>query len=389
MGAYAQTVARTAHLRRPGPPQPPICPRPRFFPARPVAWNVVDVDRVLLAAPRGFCAGVEMAIKALAQMVRVFEPPVYCFHEIVHNAVVVERFRAMGVVFVDDISEVPEGAPVMLSAHGSGPDVVDEANRRGGAMVNAVCPLVRKVHKEVELRAGRGYEIVYVGHEGHEEAAGTMAVAPDKVHRLESVEELEALPDPEAPVAFLAQTTLAVDDWLAIREAAEARWPELWMPERSDLCFATTNRQAALRAIAALCDAVVVIGSHNSSNTLALARTASTWGCPRVLRVNGAEELPDDLGGTVGVIAGASAPEQLVKEVVARLAPRHGVEERRAVDEDEYFPVPPQLRDVTRQLAGALATVAFAPAGDPRAGGGRPAGDRTVGAAEVLAELVP
>src|SRR5579875_1668736 len=276
-----------------------------------VPWIAVDVEKVLLASPRGFCAGVEMAIKALAQMVRVFDGPVYCYHEIVHNQAVVEQFRDMGVVFVDDVSEVPEGAPLMLSAHGSAPEVVAAARDRGGAVVNAVCPLVRKVHKEVQLRASKGYSIVYVGHEGHEEAVGTMAVAPEAVHRVETVAELEALPEPPGPVAFLAQTTLAVDEWRTILEAAQRRWPDLWVPGRSDLCFATTNRQAALRAIAGRCDTVVVIGSANSSNTLALARTALGAGCSQALRVNHAGELPDDLTGTVGVIAGASAPEEL------------------------------------------------------------------------------
>ncbi len=234
----------------------------------------VDVDQVLLASPRGFCAGVEMAIKALAWMTRVFEPPVYCYHEIVHNQVVVERFRQLGVVFVEDVAEVPEGAPLMLSAHGSPPEVVDAARARGGAVVNAVCPLVKKVHHEVKVRAGKGYTIVYVGHEGHQEAIGTVAVAPDAVQRVERLDELEALPDPDGPVAFLAQTTLAVDEWEALLGAAKDRWPDLWVPGTSDLCFATTNRQAALKAIAARCDAVVVIGSANSSNTLALERTA-------------------------------------------------------------------------------------------------------------------
>ena len=279
---------------------------------------------MLLASPRGFCAGVEMAIKALAWMTRVFEPPVYCYHEIVHNRVVVERFRQMGVVFVDDVDEVPEGAPLMLSAHGSPPAVVEAARARGGAVVNAVCPLVKKVHHEVKVRAGKGYSIVYVGHEGHQEAIGTVAVAPDAVHRIERVSELESLPEPDGPVAFLAQTTLAVDEWQALLAAARQRWPDLWVPGTSDLCFATTNRQSALKAIAGRCDAVVVIGSANSSNTLALERTAAAAGCPRVLRVNEAGELPGDLSGRVGVIAGASAPEELVQAVVARLdtAPR-------------------------------------------------------------------
>jgi len=330
-----------------------------------------------------------MAIKSLGWMVRVFEPPVYCYHEIVHNQVVVDRFREMGVVFVDDIDEVPAGAPVMLSAHGSAPEVVAAARSRGGAVVNAVCPLVRKVHKEVELRAAKGYQIIYVGHEGHEEAVGTMAVAPDAVHRIESVAELESITTGDGPVAFLAQTTLAVSEWQEIAAAAEERWPQLWTPGHSDLCFATTNRQAALRAIAGRCDAVVVIGSENSSNTLALERTARLVGCPRVLRVNGAGELPDDLEGCVGVIAGASAPEALVDGVVARLAPANGVEEIHAVDEDEYFPEPPELRSLTRQLAGLLATLSFAPGADPEAGGGRAVEDRHVGASQVLAALVP
>src|SRR6188508_2097952 len=155
----------------------------------------MDVERVLLASPRGFCAGVEMAIKALAWMVRAFEPPVYCYHEIVHNQRVVQRFRDQGVVFVDDIAEVPPGRPVMLSAHGSAPEVVAAAMASGGYVVDAVCPLVTKVHHEVKVRAGKGYQIVYVGHEGHEEAVGTMAVAPASIHRVETPDEVAALPD--------------------------------------------------------------------------------------------------------------------------------------------------------------------------------------------------
>src|SRR5829696_6586844 len=240
------------------------------------------VDKVLLAAPRGFCAGVEMAIKALAWMVRAFEPPVYCFHEIVHNQLVVERFKALGVVFVDDVTEVPEGRPIMLSAHGSAPEVVATARQRGSFVVNAVCPLVTKVHHEVKVRAGKGYRIVYVGHEGHEEAVGTMAVAPEAIDRVESVDEVGALPDTGDPVALLAQTTLSHRDWKDVLDATRERWPELWTPGRSDLCFATTNRQSALLEIASRCDSVVVIGSANSSNTRALERLAHDAGCSRV-----------------------------------------------------------------------------------------------------------
>ena len=353
----------------------------------PVAWAAVEVESVLLASPRGFCAGVEMAIKALAWMVRVFEPPVYCYHEIVHNQVVVERFRQLGVAFVDDVAEVPPGRPLMLSAHGSAPRVVEAARANGGVVVNAVCPLVTKVHHEVKLRAAKGYSIVYVGHEGHEEAVGTTAVAPERIFRVESVDEVMALPEPEGPVAFLAQTTLAVDEWRGILAAAQQRWPDLWVPGRSDLCFATTNRQAALRGVAGRCDAMVVIGSANSSNTLALVRTAKATGCARVIRVNHAGELPDDLAGTVGVIAGASAPESLVEGVVRRLAPTKGTEDVRAVPEDEYFPLPRELREVLRSLAGALAAVGFARP-QPGDGAERDQMDgRDVPAAKVLAAL--
>jgi 4-hydroxy-3-methylbut-2-enyl diphosphate reductase len=320
-------------------------------------------------------------------MVRVFEPPVYCYHEIVHNQVVVDRFRQLGVVFVDDVEEVPEGRPLMLSAHGSAPEVVESARGRGGPVVNAVCPLVTKVHHEVKLRASKGYAVVYVGHEGHEEAVGTMAVAPDAIHRVESVEELLAMPEPGRPVAFLAQTTLAVDEWRSILDAARDRWPDLWVPGRSDLCFATTNRQAALRAVAGRCDVMVVIGSANSSNTLALERTARAAGCSRVLRVNRATELPDDLQGTVGVIAGASAPEELVSEVLDRLAPLNGIEEVQAVPEDEYFPLPRELRELLRGVGSALGMAAFAPASTGGPGAPVALDGRDVPAAEVLATL--
>jgi len=231
------------------------------------------VDRVLLAEPRGFCAGVEKAIKALAWMVRVFEPPVYCYHEIVHNRHVVDQFRSQGVVFVDDVGEVPAGAPLMLSAHGSAPEVVVAARARGRVVVDAVCPLVTKVHHELKVRARKGYTVLYVGHHGHEEAVGTMAVAPASVRLLERVDDVDALGDLEGgdggdgppQVALLAQTTLSHDEWTGIVDRARERFPDLWMPNRSDLCFATTNRQAALKALAGRADAVVVIGSENSS----------------------------------------------------------------------------------------------------------------------------
>jgi 4-hydroxy-3-methylbut-2-enyl diphosphate reductase len=342
----------------------------------------VDVDRVLLAAPRGFCAGVEMAIKALGWMVRAFEPPVYCYHEIVHNQLVVDRFRSLGVVFVDDIAEVPPGRPVMLSAHGSPPQVVEAARQRGSVVVDAVCPLVTKVHHEVRTRAGKGYRILYVGHEGHEEAVGTMAVAPESIHLLERTEDVAALPDFDDPTALLAQTTLSHREWSGLLDAVRDRFPDVWTPGRSDLCFATTNRQSALAAMAEECDAVVVIGSANSSNTRALAALAAESGCERVYRVNAAGELPDDLSGTVGVTAGASAPEELVEAVIARLRPRRGVTEVRITEEEEYFPPPRELRE----LLSAVETAATVGLGGPL-GGSSPHRDRTVGASAVLADL--
>jgi 4-hydroxy-3-methylbut-2-enyl diphosphate reductase len=354
----------------------------------------VAVDRVLLAEPRGFCAGVEKAIKALAWMVRVFEPPVYCYHEIVHNRHVVEQFTRRGVIFVDDVNEVPDGAPLMLSAHGSAPEVVLAARAGGRVVVDAVCPLVTKVHHELKVRAAKGYTVLYVGHQGHEEAVGTMAVAPEAVRLVEEpadVDHLEpAVADGHEPaVALLAQTTLSHDEWAGIVERARSRFPDLWMPNRSDLCFATTNRQSALKALAAEADAVVVIGSDNSSNTMALTAVASAFGCARVLRINEANELPDDLEGTVGVTAGASAPEALVQAVVERLAPRQGVEHRAVTTEEEYFPPPPELRELFRSLETALSLLAGAPTDDGTDGMATAAlsADREVAAADVLAEL--
>jgi len=342
----------------------------------------MTVDRVLLAAPRGFCAGVEMAIKALAWMVRAFDPPIYCYHEIVHNQLVVRRFENLGVVFVDDIADVPAGRPVMLSAHGSAPEVVEAARANGGYVVDAVCPLVTKVHHEVKVRSSKGYQIVYVGHHGHEEAVGTMAVAPDAIHRVESREEVAALPQFEEPVALLAQTTLSHRDWESVLIAARERFPDMWMPDRSDLCFATTNRQSALLQIAPRCDTIIVIGSANSSNTTALARLALHAGCPSVFRINSEDELPTDLHGTIGVTAGASAPEELVSAVLLRLAPTYGIEEVRITNEDEYFPPPRNLRELLTAIDVA-ATVGFG--GTARE---RPTvNDRLLHASDVLAAL--
>lgn len=318
------------------------------------------VDKVLLASPRGFCAGVEMAIKALAWMVRSFDEPVYCYHEIVHNKIVVDRFIEKGVVFVDSIDEVPVGSPIMLSAHGSPPEVVAAARERGSYVVDAVCPLVTKVHHEVKTRAGKGYHIVYVGHEGHEEAVGTMAVAPQSISRVESLAEVDALPQFDVPVAMLAQTTLSHREWNEVAVHVKKRFPDVWTPGRSDLCFATTNRQSALMSIAPKVNAFVVIGSANSSNTRALEKLAVEAGCANVFRVNSADELPDNLSGVVGVTAGASAPEELVEGVLRKLAPVNGVEEVLVTDEDEYFPPPRNIRDLQSAIDVAITAMSGA-----------------------------
>jgi 4-hydroxy-3-methylbut-2-enyl diphosphate reductase len=307
---------------------------------------------------------------------------VYCYHEIVHNRLVVERFESLGVVFVDDIADVPVGSPIMLSAHGSAPEVVEAARSRGSYVVDSVCPLVTKVHHEVKVRSGKGYRIIYVGHEGHEEAIGTMAVAPDAIDRVESVAEVDRLEPSEQPVALLAQTTLSHRDWEGVAVRVKERFPDVWTPGRSDLCFATTNRQAALMELAHRCDVVIVIGSANSSNTRALEQLAREEGCERVFRINTVGELPDDLSGTVGVTAGASAPEELVDAVLEFLAPRNGVELVDVTEEDEYFPPPRNIRDLQNAIEAASTILSGGSLHDRP-----PMDDRNLGASDVLTRL--
>ena len=346
---------------------------------------VPGVDRVMLAEPRGFCAGVEKAIKALAWMVRVFEPPVYCYHEIVHNRHVVDRFRDQGVVFVDDVAEVPAGAPLMLSAHGSAPEVVEAARARGGVVVDAVCPLVTKVHHELKVRSRKGYTVLYVGHAGHEEAVGTMAVAPESVHLLEREEDLDALGDLEAegaPVALLAQTTLSHDEWRGLMEAARQPVPRPLdaQPERPVLRHdQPPGRPEGHR---------VRVGRRGRDRLgQLLQHRRPREGGPRQrlptgLRINEADELPDDLAGTVGVTAGASAPEALVDEVIARLSPADG---RDRGDRDDRGRVLPSPARAARAPAGRGLHAGLP--GRTARGPGRAdpaAQDRAVSAADVL-----
>ena len=342
----------------------------------------METDKVLLTSPRGFCAGVEMAIKALAALVNAFGAPVYCYHEIVHNKQVVKHFKDYGVIFINSIKEVPKGSILMLSVHGSSPEVQKNAQSISNYLVDSVCPLVTKVHHEVKVRTNKGYHIIYVGHEGHEEAIGTMAVAPKSMHRVESVQDIENLPDFNGDdIALLAQTTLSHNDWEEVADAAKEKYPNMWLPGKSDLCFATTNRQAALKNIIDRCDAFIVVGSANSSNTQALEKISREMGCPEVYRINKASELPEKITGTVGVTAGASAPEELVEEVVALLNPKNGIEEISVTTEEEYFPPPRQLRTLISNVCS------FAAAG---LGGNLPDAmnaDLEVTASQVLATM--
>ncbi len=313
--------------------------------------------KVLLAEPRGFCAGVEMAIKALTWMVRVFEPPVYCYHQIVHNQWVVKAFEQVGVVFVENIDEVPEGAPVMLSAHGSSPEVVQGAGERAGVVIDAVCPLVTKVHHEVKRMAAQDFDIIYVGHEGHDEATGTVAVAPGAISLVQPEIGLAGFdPADSTKVALLAQTTLGLHEWQAVLEQAGQQYPDLWTARKSDLCYATTNRQEAVQQLADRADLILVVGSENSSNTQALVRVAEETGTA-AYRIDAAGDIhPEWLTGAriVGLTAGASAPDHLVQEVIDRINPSDGFELFRVTDEEEYFPLPRQLRGFLTALQAAV-----------------------------------
>ncbi len=340
-------------------------------------------ERLILAEPRGFCAGVEMAIKALTWMTRIFDGPVYCYHEIVHNEWVVRAFERAGVTFVDSIDEVPEGAPVMLSAHGSSPEVVDGANQRAAIVIDAVCPLVTKVHHEVKRMANQGFEIIYVGHEGHDEAIGTVAEAPESITLVEpetGLREFQA-GNPQK-VALLAQTTLGLHEWTSVMDEAKAAYPDLWTARRSDLCYATTNRQAAVNRLVEECDLILVVGSENSSNTQALVRVARDRGVA-AHRIDGADEIdPEWLAGAevVGLTAGASAPDHLVQEVIETVDARLGFELLRVTDEDEYFPLPPQLRSLITTLQALVEASLTAPA----TGGGWMEDDRAWSASQAL-----
>jgi 4-hydroxy-3-methylbut-2-enyl diphosphate reductase len=305
--------------------------------------------RVLIAAPRGFCAGVDRAIQIVELALERFGAPVYVRHEIVHNRYVVERLREMGAVFGVELDEVPDDRPVVFSAHGVPKSVPAAAQDRGLTYVDATCPLVSKVHRQAERLIAEGRHIVFVGHAGHPEVIGTFGQVPDgSITLVETVGDVRELHVPDsANLAFLTQTTLSVDDTAAIVDALKARFPDIRAPRSEDICYATSNRQAAVKAIAAECDRMLVIGAPNSSNSLRLAEVAERMGVPARLIERASDIDWDWLGqpATLGLTAGASAPELLVREVVDALRARFEVTEEQAdhTPERMIFKLPREL----------------------------------------------
>jgi 4-hydroxy-3-methylbut-2-enyl diphosphate reductase len=307
--------------------------------------------KIILANPRGFCAGVNMAIESLERSLDLFGAPLYVYHEIVHNKYVVERFRRRGVVFVEQLSEVPEGAPLLYSAHGVSPQIREEARRRRLRAIDATCPLVTKVHLEAVKYAKEGYTIVLIGHEGHDEVIGTMGEAPQRMILVETAEDVQRLDigDPEK-IAYLTQTTLSVDDANVVIAALRERFPQIANPPKDDICYATQNRQEAVRELAARADLVLVLGSQNSSNSRRLAEIANSLGRHAHL-IDGVGEIrPEWLEGVITVLitAGASAPEDVVHDCVEFLQDRYGatVDEEWVREESVHFPLPKTLREL-------------------------------------------
>lgn len=307
--------------------------------------------RLIIAAPRGFCAGVDRAIEIVERAIERYGAPVYVRHEIVHNRYVVDGLKAKGAVFVEELDEVPDGVPVIFSAHGVPKSVPEAATARGLEWLDATCPLVSKVHRQAERQIDAGRHIIFVGHRGHPEVIGTFGQVPEgAITLVESVEDVAKLDfAPDAPLAWLTQTTLSVDDTADVIAALAARFPGIVGPKGEDICYATSNRQAAVKAIAGECELVLVIGAPNSSNSLRLVEVAQRSGaCSQLI------QRADDIDprwlehvSTLGLTAGASAPEALVREVVARLSDLRAVQEEQVVSAEENI-----VFKLPRQLAG-------------------------------------
>jgi 4-hydroxy-3-methylbut-2-enyl diphosphate reductase len=309
--------------------------------------------QILLANPRGFCAGVDRAIEIVERVLDLYGAPIYVRHEVVHNRFVVAGLKRRGAVFVDELEQVPDGATVIFSAHGVAQSVREEAERRGFRVFDATCPLVTKVHLEVARHCRAGYEVVLIGHRGHPEVEGTMGQAGrdgSLIHLVESAADVADLPvrDPDH-LAYVTQTTLSLDDAAVIVAALRERFPAIQGPKRSDICYATQNRQDAVRTLAERCDLLLVVGSPNSSNSNRLRELAEKQG-PTAYLIDGPEDIRQEwLDGQtrVGVTAGASAPEVLVEQVIARLREwgADTVEEQSGIREDVVFALPSELRD--------------------------------------------
>ncbi len=309
--------------------------------------------KIILASPRGFCAGVNMAIDSLELAIERFGTPIYVYHEIVHNKIVVNHFKERGAVFVNDLDDVPEGSVVLFSAHGVAPQVRQVARQRNLFAIDATCPLVTKVHIEAIRYAKAGYTIVLIGHEGHDEVIGTMGEAPEAIVLVQTADDVATLEikDP-SKLAYLTQTTLSVDDANRIIAALRERFPQITGPPKEDICYATQNRQEAVRKLADEADVVLVLGSQNSSNSQRLTEIAQEQGV-RAYLIDHAGEIGDDWfqgHETVLITAGASAPENVVQECVASLQDKYGatVESRMVRQEDVHFPLPRELRTLTK-----------------------------------------
>jgi len=306
--------------------------------------------KILLAGPRGFCAGVDRAIQIVELAIEKHGPPVYVRHEIVHNRYVVEDLENKGAVFVEELDEVPEGVPVVFSAHGVPKSVFSEADERKMYYLDATCPLVTKVHVDAARHEKEGKDLILIGHAGHPEVIGTMGqLRNGEMILVENAEQAEtvAVPDPDN-LAFVTQTTLSVDDTSEIIEILQRRFPKIEAPRKEDICYATTNRQAAVKKLADECDAMIVLGAPNSSNSNRLAEVALTVGCPKSALIQRVAEMEDgwlDDVSTLGVTAGASAPEILVQELIDTLSERFDVtvEERNIIDENVTFSLPRAL----------------------------------------------
>jgi len=310
------------------------------------------VDKVYLVTPRGFCAGVEMAIKALSWMLKIYDETIYCYHEIVHNKWIVEKFQNNNVVFVEDPADIPNGAVVMLSAHGTSPSIESVFNEKSSLTINSVCPLVTKVHHEAKRYTDKGTQVIYVGHKGHDEAIGALGVSPKNMHLVENIDDVEKL-NIEDDAALLAQTTLAISEWEPIMMSAKNKFENLNMPRKSDLCYATTNRQSAILDVLPNVDSVLVVGSENSSNTNALVKMVESKNV-KAYRIEDTEDLKKiKIDGNVALTAGASAPDYLVFNIINELKPIQIVDFEHK-NEDEYFPLPKELRNNVKLITSFL-----------------------------------